>query len=65
MTWFLIGFIGWILLIAWRVATEGLPEDVRWYGWLNGFLFSVTLGPVAILFLIFLIYRRLYDKAKR
>lgn len=54
--WLLLGFIGWITLMVYRITTEGKP-NAPIIGYINGFVFSLILGPICFMFLGYLIYR--------
>ena len=50
--WFSVGFIGWILMLLYRICTTGYPKNIKLNFWFNGLILALLLGgfvfPVGI-----------------
>lgn len=57
LIWLVLGFAGWAALMMFRFLTEGKPKYLPLYSYINGFLFSLVLGPLCFVFLSYLIFR--------
>jgi len=53
LNWFLLGVIGWALLMVYRRLVDG-PPNYPWKTYIPGFVFAVVLGPIAFGILIYM-----------
>lgn len=61
--WLISGFLGWAIMMAYRIQTEEEDYVIPLKSYVKGFLLALLLGPICFLFLSYLLFRRKDDKA--